>query len=175
MSDFTFFFAFVSPLLVLLGWKVVYFNARRIATRSESKSVVDSLIKIINEIADDSVGFWVPKQSLDEPEKYYLSVSAKSSQLQHYINVLNNRGLKLDAGMLSVIADSATLNYENASKMSNSERTLKAHEAVESCMQGVRHIFSQFESTYPPIKEIDMYEFFSWADESHPKSSYKKI
>lgn len=164
MSNYTIVLSLLGPLLVLAGWKVVFYNARRIATRSESKSIIDNLVKIINEITDISVSYWVPKEG-DELQKYFLSVSAKSSQFQHYINVLANRGVILDSGLLSRIADDATLDAEYASSMTPSQRVEKAHLVVESCMTGLNHIFARFEIAYPPVKELELYQFFSWCED----------
>ncbi|PQL06099.1 hypothetical protein [Pantoea ananatis] len=164
----TLFFTFLGPALVLLGWKVVFFNAQRIATRNETKSIVDSSVKLLNEIAELSVNYWVPKDDgSDNYRKYLLNVLAKSSQLQRYINILENRGVSLDMGLLSSIADDATLDAEYVSLQNDSEREVKAQSIVESCMMGVLHIFQKFEQTYPPIREFTMYEFFSWYDESY--------
>ncbi|CAM3694000.1 hypothetical protein BS639_11010 [Rouxiella silvae] len=174
MSNLPLVLSLTGPILVLIGWKVVFYNARRIATRSESKSIVDSLVKVINEINDVSVDYWVPKTS-DEFQKYLLTVSAKSSQFQHYVNVLSNRGVKLDVALLSVIADDATLDAEYASAMTDEERIQKAHLVVESSMSGLRHIFSCFENAYPPVTEIEMYEYFSWCDDAHKNHSSSKV
>ncbi|MGK3131158.1 hypothetical protein ACCW76_18360 [Pantoea sp. C8B4] len=166
MTPFTLILSILSPALVLLGWKVVFFNAKRIATRSETKSVVDSSVKLVNEIAELSVGYWVPKvQRDDDHRKFLLSVLAKSSQLQRYINILKNRGVILDMSLLSSIADDATLDAEYASGLEDSLREVKAQTVVETCMGGVLHIFQKFEEVYPPIKEIKMYDYFSWYDD----------
>lgn len=170
MSNIPVVLSLLGPLLVLAGWKVVFYNARRIATRSESKSIIDNLVKIVNEITEISVSYWVPKES-DESQKYLLSVSAKSSQFQHYINVLGNRGVILDSDLLSRIADDATLDAEYASSMTADQRVEKAHLVVESCMTGLNHIFTRFEIAYPPVKEVELYEYFSWCEESHGASN----
>lgn len=169
MTTVTLIFSLLGPALVLLGWKVVFFNAKRIATRSETKSIVDSSVKLVNEIAELSVGFWVPKKdNNDEDRKFLLSVLAKSSQLQRYINILSKRGVRLDLGLLSSIADDATLDAEYASGLNGFDREIKAQTVVESCMGGVLHIFEKFEEVYPPVKELEMYEFFSWYDHTPP-------
>jgi hypothetical protein len=169
----TFLTIFIGPALVLIGWRVVYFNARRIATRSESKSIVDSLSKIINEISECSVDFWGPDSTSAGFQKYLLNVLSKSSQLQHYVNVLMNRGVKLDIGTLSAIGDSATLDAEYVATMSDDVRTLRAHQVVESCMQGLQHVFTQFELVYPPEKDILLYEYFHWSQGLEPSNEPK--
>ncbi|MDI6634373.1 hypothetical protein [Pantoea dispersa] len=167
MITFTLVLSLLGPTLVLLGWKVVFFNAKRIATRSETKSIVDSSVKLVNEIAELSVSYWVPKiDEKDDHRKFLLTVLAKSSQLQRYINILENRGVMLDMSSLSAIADDATLDAEYATGKVDSEREVKAQTVVETCMAGVMHLYEKFEEVYPPVKEMKMYEFFSWCD--HP-------
>ena len=41
----TWIFSIGSILLVFIGWKVVYHNAKKIATRSESKALVDHVLR----------------------------------------------------------------------------------------------------------------------------------
>lgn len=174
MSNVALLLGMLSPVLVLVGWKVVFFNARRIATRSESKSIVDALSKLINDISDESLSYWVPSATAVESQKYTLLMLARSSQLQHYINVLISRGFKLDVGILSKISEDVALDSEYVMAMTDPERLLRAHVAVESCMQGLRHIFSQFEAIYPPEKNVELYEFFAWVDDSYYNDVNKK-
>lgn len=174
MSTIAIILGLLSPVLVLTGWKVVFFNARRIATRSESKSIVDALSKLINDISDEMVNYWVPGTSEVEPQKYTLVMLAKSSQLQHYINVLLSRGFKIDIGILSKISEDAALDSEYVMAMTEPERLLRAQIGVESCMQGLRHIFSEFSSLYPPEKDVEMYEFFAWVDEDYSNHKVNK-
>lgn len=154
---------------------MVFFNARRIATRSETKSIVDSSVKLVNEISDLSVGYWVGSPKDNEDRKFLLSVLAKSSQLQRYINILSKRGITLDISLLSGIADDATLDAEYASTQDALKREVKAQTIVESCMGAILHIYEKFEEVYPPVREIEMYDFFSWYDDhpSIPSSSSK--
>lgn len=56
----------ISVFLALRGWSVAYKNAIKLATRSESKSIVDSISKLVTEILDLSLDFWLNKASAND-------------------------------------------------------------------------------------------------------------
>ncbi|EFF5321259.1 hypothetical protein BBD90_005287, partial [Escherichia coli] len=63
VSTYAWMFSVVSIILVFIGWFVTYNNSLKIATRSESKSIIDAIAKILNEISDLSLDYWVNKST----------------------------------------------------------------------------------------------------------------
>lgn len=149
---------------VFIGWKVVYRNAKMISTRTESKSITDHLIKLCNEIIDLSVTFWMKKDDDERKEslKFSLAVSAKSTQIGDFFNILANRDIRIDNEFLADFSSAATLDSERKSSFTDDERAEKCQACVDYGMSLISHIYNRFEVKYPPQKdytfsEIDYY------------------
>lgn len=166
MSEHTWILGLISPILVLIGWKVVYFNARKIATRSENKSITDSLLKVITEISESAISYWLPSSSAKDKQLYVLTISAKMSQVQHFFKILKRRGASLDSERLSLISDKVTLDSEYLDTFTDVQRQVRAHEIMEICMSSVEHIYAEFEKQHPPVLDIIPYQFFHWIEPS---------
>lgn len=168
MAQYAWMFSVTSIALVFVGWWVTYCNAMRIATRSESKSIVDSLTKLVSELADISIDYWLkkvshitpPPESLHgsvvpvEAAEYLTVLLAKASQAGHYFKLLNIRGIEADASKLSAVLEKTSLDCEIAYCQSASERCVRANEIMSVCMEVIEDIHSNFQAAYPPSKHI---------------------
>ncbi|ATG01271.1 Uncharacterised protein [Lelliottia amnigena] len=145
---------------VFIGWKVVYRNAKKISTRTESKSITDHLIKLCNEIIDLSVSFWMKEDDDDRKEslKFSLAVSAKSTQIGDFFEILANRGITIDSEFLADFTSAATLDSERKSGFSDDERAEKCQACVDHGMSLISHIYKKFEVKYPPQKDLKISE-----------------
>ncbi|MDJ0042941.1 hypothetical protein [Pantoea allii] len=155
MSEYTWVLSSISILLVFIGWGVVYFNARRIATRAETKSLIDNLIKTIDGISDVSVDFWLSMPNDESKEqfkvhKYSLLISSKLAQASCFFQFIKARGVCVSDDLLAEMNDKATLDCERVFLLSEQDSAVKAQGIKEKCTSAIEHLFVEFERTHPP-------------------------
>lgn len=173
ISKYAWMFSLTSIVLVLLGWRVVYGNAKKLATRSESKSLIDATSKLVNEISDLSIEYWLIKcketskpktksgyfksrnnaKASNESRLYVMNIMAKASQASRYIEILKKRGLELDNKHLAIVCEKATLDCEIASRFSVTSRATRVQETMAACMDTLASMYGSFESCHPPTQE----------------------
>ncbi|GKW34872.1 hypothetical protein PEC730217_36520 [Pectobacterium carotovorum subsp. carotovorum] len=167
MSEYAWVISSVGLVLVFIGWQVVYFNAKKLATRSESKSAIDHLIKILNEISDFSCTYWLSGgKSTSDATFYLFSIMSKVTQSYEFVKILQRRGISISDEYLTNVSMGATLDCEAVSGFSPDELTAHAQEVMERCMSMISHIYQQFEDRYPAIKEETLEE---WSQNLGPK------
>lgn len=161
----------VGLCIALFGWRVAYKNSIRLATRSESKSIIDSVSKLVIEISDLSIDFWLNKSSpigtcVDEGEmrsevakkenqsaSYLFNVLAKAQQISKLSEVLALRGLSIPDNLLSTVLERTTLDCERAYQISSELRTVRSQEIVSACMQVIHALYETFQFYHPPAKQ----------------------
>ncbi|MDE8742533.1 hypothetical protein PZA20_11945 [Pectobacterium polaris] len=155
----TWVFSLSSIMLVLIGWKVVYHNAKKIATRSESKALIDHLLKLSNESAEIAVKFWASNDEKDELEHtmasraFTIAFGAKMSQTLNFIAILKRRDIHIDYILAANFQNDATLDVEKKASMSPEARHEKCQFTVDSSMIFIEHIYTMFENTHPPYSK----------------------
>lgn len=151
MAEYTWILNVASIFLVLIGWTVVFGNAKKIATRAESKAMADGISKIINEISELAIEFWLSSsRNGHNSDLYALTVMSKISQATQYSEIIKGRGIVLSDKTFSTMSLKATLDCETASTISNYEASIRAREVVECCTSAVIHVYETFETLHPP-------------------------
>lgn len=161
----TWVFSFGSILLVLIGWKVVYHNAKKIATRSESKALIDHVLKLSNESVEIAIKFWSSK---DEEEENFIMTSraftitfgAKMSQILNFIGNLERRDISIDYALAANFQDDATLYAENKKNMTLEEKHEKCQLIVESSLRFIGNLYHEFEKTHPPYAKVKHFPYY---------------
>lgn len=163
----------VSLLLVLIGWRVAYKNAVRLATRSESKSLIDAISKLVNEISDLSIDYWLNKSNKKsdtddrkirglskktrgaspESSLFLMLLMAKVAQVSKLVEILKTRGLDVQDTLLANVFEKATLDCEFSYKFSKQDRAIRAQEVMASCMSVIQGLYDTFQKSHPPAKE----------------------
>lgn len=155
----------VSISLVLIGWRVVYNNARRIATRSETKSFIDELMKLISESEKQAVDYWIAgRKDRTEPRTYEILMLAKVALISHKIDLVEQRGLVTGqlVELLGMFQDSITLNCEDADRAGLDERIERANEVIASGRALHSELYKQFSTRYPPFHESYLQQVTAW-------------
>lgn len=155
----------VSISLVLIGWRVVYNNARRIATRSETKSFIDELMKLISECEKLAVDYWLAgRKDRTEPRSYEMLMLAKVALISHKLELVEARGLVTDQldELLGVFQDSITLNCEDADRVNLDDRIYRASEVIASGKSLHSELYHQFSMRYPPFHESYLQRTTAW-------------
>ena len=162
----TWIFSLGAWFLVFIGWRVVYRNAKKLATRSESKAIIDHLVKLTNEASDDAVDYWssTPKSSTDASRNasriFTISFGAKMSQIQNFVGILSHRNINIDYLKLAEIQSSATLLAEQRDSSETEVKLEKCQEIVDDCMAFIEHLYVCFELTHPPYSENRLIQFY---------------
>ncbi len=161
----------VGLCIALYGWRVAYKNAIKLATRSESKSIIDSVSKLVIEISDLSVDFWLNKSSpidddidakqaakelnvkKNQSSTYLFNVLAKAQQISKLSEVLALRGLSIPNNLLSDVMEKTTLDCETAYQLESELRTVRSQEIVNACMQVIHALYETFQFYHPPAKQ----------------------
>lgn len=189
----TWMFSLTSIFLVFIGWKVAYRNSAKLATRSESKSLIDALSKLINEISDASITYWLntskvetnqstnfserltlarqSKSKKDAPHLFIMNVMARANQATRYVELLRVRGIELDYEELSLLLEKVTLDCETAFKMSDFQRAARVQEILDAAMNVIDRAHHHFQCAHPPsinkLKSHSLKSFYAKVEAWH--------
>ena len=149
-------------ILVILGWRFLYLNAKKIATRSESKSLIDSIIKIIDEIDKEATNFWLsPRvENSMSHEHYLMLVMSKFEVLMSRIDDLEKRKVLIEKKKLSTYYSQLTLNCEFIDSIPITECMNFTQSALDSSRQIASDLFNEFDKVYKPTYKISENFFF---------------
>ena len=168
--------ALVGICVGLYGWRVAYKNSIKLATRSESKSLIDSVSKLVNDISDLSIDFWLNKSSsigdgnndeqmqkeilikANQSSSYLFNVLAKALQITKISEVLALRGLLIPDNLLASVLEKTTLDCETAYKMNDAVRTQRTQEIVSSCTDVIHALYKTFQHYHPPAKQVSFFQ-----------------
>lgn len=178
VSSFAWMFSVVSIILVFIGWFVTYNNSLKIATRSESKSIIDAIAKILNEISDLSLDYWVNKSAspniapykkaansnsykrkglrshtgLTTPSAklFMTSIHGKTIQINKYIEFLRSRGFVISNSFFTQVLIQATMEYEKSFSYSKTYRVTRAQEVASASTDFMMHLYDEFQKKHPP-------------------------
>lgn len=99
---------------------MVYQNAKRLATRSETKGYVDELLKLVSEIEKSAVDYWLADaEKRTSSRNFEMLMLAKLSVLDHKISFLKARQLEIDDidEQFSRLCESILLDCEQANQL----------------------------------------------------------
>ena len=193
VSSYAWMFSVVSIILVLIGWLVTYNNALKVATRSESKSIIDAIAKILNEISDLSLDYWVnksvgptsnpfqkkgkynmllnkgfkPRRGLTTPSaKLFLTaIHSKTIQINKYMEFLRSRGFVISDAYFTQVLIKATMEYEKSFEYSKSYRVTRAQEVAVASTDFMMHLYDAFQINHPPRAPISIFQKIKQIDE----------
>jgi len=159
----TWVFSLGGLLLVFIGWKVVYHNAKKIATRAESKALIDHMLKINNEAVDIAIKYWSSENDADyssSARAYTISFGAKISQALNFIGNLKKRDIDINYDLVALFQNDATLYVEKKSTMTPEEKHEKCQLIVDSSLVFIEHIYNEFEKTHPPYTKVKYFPYY---------------
>ena len=147
------FTSLVSIIIIIIGWCVLYNNAKKIATRAETKSILDRITEKIDETVVFSTDFWLLSNVNDiKPDHFELLFLNRMTQIFGCVTLLKSRGLDISYEFISTLLELSTLDCEKIKTTSKSKRQIKAYEINEAAIKAIEHIYDIFHSTYIPSK-----------------------
>ncbi|NRA79666.1 MAG: hypothetical protein HRU18_15775 [Pseudoalteromonas sp.] len=144
----------IPTFLVLLGWRIIYLNAKKFATRTESKSLLDTVIKLYDEIDQLAVDFWLGDINEVEPNNYLMLVMSKFETLNNRISDLEKRKVLTNKTELIDYYSALTLNCELIKSTHISVCTENVQKILEKSRKNVSRLYSSFNNTYRPTYNI---------------------
>lgn len=156
MKEFTWVFGLVGNLLVFVGWIVVFLNAKNISTRSEIKSIVDTIVKTLNEVSEKGMKFWFNQGSDYTNHEHYTSmIMSNITLISQLIIFIQARGGEADANLNKLI-NTLTLDCDSVLDMEPQQRTLRANEINAEAMEIITGLMTSFHDKYPPTHYVDL-------------------
>jgi|GEM_PF-3610870 len=144
----------IPTLLVLIGWRIIYLNAKKLATRSESKAILDSIIKLYEELDNLAVDFWLGEDEKQDSNRYLMIVMAKFETLSNRSTDLYKRNVNIDKSVLNNYYSALTLNCENIRKMSQSECAIYTQNILDLSRKNISALYENYNHTYKPTYKI---------------------
>lgn len=154
MNDNVFHFVNIlsGPALVIIGWVVIYRNARKIATRSETKALIDDVISILNSIESLATDYWLAgRRNRMETEQFIVVFNAKLLTLNNRLDVLKERKIRIDNVNMGNLHEQITLDCEQVDKIPASEKYYKVQQILESLNVAVSGLYKEFQNAHRPI------------------------
>jgi len=142
--------AAVSIGVVFAGWRVIYKNAQKIATRNESFSLIRDANETLDRLRLEGVALW---RMTDKDEiNFYTKITTNDIRiLRNTITKLNGRNVHIDSKVLTPLRRALTLNNTKVVDQSiegMSENISAVYKATER-FKAV--ILSSFEKNHPPL------------------------
>ncbi|ENZ8581750.1 TPA: hypothetical protein QID80_001202 [Klebsiella aerogenes] len=160
MKDYAWIFGLAGNVLVFIGWVVVYLNAKNISTRSEIKSVVDSIVKTMNETSAIGMKYWHSKGTEYINNEYYISIAMSNITLiSQLVLFLKARGIDIDEDINKFI-DALTLNCDEVLAISDMQCILRANEINAEAMGIITDLMNAFHEKYPPTHYSDVRKWY---------------
>jgi hypothetical protein len=138
----------------VIGWFIVYRNARRLATRSETKSFIDDLMKLVAELEKVSVDFWLAEDDKRTEHRHYqMLMLARLELLDQKIKVIQERSIVIEELVEHVgfFHDGILLDCESVESMAFDDRIEKANDVLSYGKEIQTSLYKKFAKKYPPV------------------------
>ncbi|MFA0263182.1 hypothetical protein AB4497_12055 [Vibrio cyclitrophicus] len=145
----------LSLVIVMVGWYVIYRNACKIATRSESKALVDTALSQLESATKLALDYWLSGRRVrDDFSTYELTVMGSITRLAITIEVLEQRGLNLTEinDKLGEFSKVSTLDAERINSLAVEDTHFRASQVNEVSMQVTTELLDSFHEKYKPSK-----------------------
>ena len=141
----------VSAVLVITGWFVIYRNAQKLSTRSETKAVVDSAFSSLKLLTDTSMDFWLSRGRDMSSSEFEVKMSYLFTQFSQSVSILEKRGLKLNQEKISELIGITTLDCESVSDKPKADLVLVSNRIAGLSLEIYMELMESFHLKYKPI------------------------
>lgn len=160
MKEYAWVFGLFGNILVFIGWIVVFFNAKNISTRSEIKSVVDSIVKTMNESSTLGMKYWHNKGSEYTNNEHFISmVMSNITLISQLLLFVKSRGVDINDDINKFI-DVLTLDSDKVSTFQPQDCTLRANEINAEAMGVITSLMNAFHEKYPPTHYSNVHKWY---------------
>lgn len=152
MEDLIKYIGVVSVVLVIIGWLVIYKNARKIATRGETKSLIDDVIKILYDIEELSVAYWLSgRKGRIDSEEFLLLFNAKLLTLNSRLEILKDRKINVEVIDLADISECITFRCEDVDRMQSTEKRERVQTFLDTINAANEKLYKEFQKLHKPV------------------------
>jgi hypothetical protein len=118
----------ISSLLVFIGWKVIYHNAKKIAARNETFNLVSKFLINVDKLTSASIIYWTSNDNENlilKSKKFELEIVSLKRSLEQ----LKKRGLNLSLDLeIRKLRRAITLDSTNKKTLGDSLKLLKVED-----------------------------------------------
>ena len=140
-----------SLILIIVGWCVIYHNAKKLATRNETKSLIDELVSQIDKLEKLTTDYWLSgRQSRLDTDAYLLLINAKTQLISSRLKTISHRKIDISGVDLSCLSELMTLNCEDVDKHSLDEKREQMQSFLNEVNEGIESLYSEFYKSYKP-------------------------
>lgn len=138
--------------LIYCGWKVLYRNAKRIATRNETFSLINSCLTRIDDLCKSSVNYW------SASDNDYLVMVMKSKQLELEINslkqnlkLISSRNININfSRYIRKLRQAMTLDAQNKNLVTQTDIQIKVEDIYFYSESIKSHLIEEFQNIHSP-------------------------
>lgn len=144
-----------SAIIALIGWQVIFRNAKKLASRAESYSIISNINSRLNDIKEASDEFWLDTETKKTPLSYDTLVALKLREVQGLLKTLENRHISSQDGPKSVsqVRRACTLNSTKTNEITDSEERAKILRGIYAIISVCENeVYNSFSNKYPPLK-----------------------
>ncbi|MGB1262497.1 MAG: hypothetical protein ACPG52_06275 [Cognaticolwellia sp.] len=140
---------FISSILIIIGWAVLFGNAKKISSRAETKSLIDLIVNKIDTLTTFSTKYWLNSEA--DPAVYELQVMNQITQICGLMNLLPSRGIDVTFQDIEELILKCTLNCETIVNMEPSQKRINAHDVNSISIRCIENLYKTFQQKHAPV------------------------
>jgi hypothetical protein len=145
------YFPYVTFALIIIGWNVIYRNAKRLATRNETKSLIDDAMKSLQILEDLTLNYWLSRnESSMKADEFQLLVAARLEAFNNQLQQIQRRNINIDDVDLANLSEFMTLNCESVDITHVDEHRIQVQYFLEQANLSRVSLFNDFENRHKP-------------------------
>jgi hypothetical protein len=142
----------IAATLVLIGWRVLYNNAKKIASRNETFAITNRITVLLTEIQNNSEDFWLKGAFKEQPQYYELLILSKIKQISAKLKLLENRKIntyELNRLIFPIRRD-CTMTAPIAVNLKDEEKREQLEAILDSTLKLENQLDITMQQTFPP-------------------------
>jgi len=145
--------AIITIFLIIFGWRVLYKNARKIASRNETYNLLCIAQNQLSKIEELGQNYWCSESSskLTVIGSTQIFVS-HINKIKNTISILNQRGVSVDAFDVYKLRSALTLNIEQKDTLPPADVSQKLSDISFYSQSITSELCTCFMCEYPPEK-----------------------
>jgi len=141
----------VSIILIILGWQVIYNNAKKLATRNETKSLIDDIVAIVEKLEGLTTEFWLQsRQSRLDVDVFLLLTQSKLQIFNSRIKIIEKRDISVSEIDLGKFLEFMTLDCENVDSQKPEKKRKQVESLLDESNKCLEHLYAEFQEKYKP-------------------------
>lgn len=145
------YFSLISIALVIIGWNIIYRNAKKLATRTETKAFLDDAMSVLSDIEDMTVQYWLSgRKCRIDSEQFILLTNAKLLKFVARLQLLNERNIDIKVVNLAQLSTLITEDCEDVDRRTTEENRERIQLFLELLNDIHEKLYGKFQLLYKP-------------------------